>query len=499
MTVPATPTDATMIVKAKAFISHRRNPRRRSPRGFACLAVVCLAAGVGPLFAAPVYDLGCIASDRRDLYGRAQFRALGPLVEWTRDGTPALSGFRPFYTLERDGRDREVLDVLWPLATYRHWDRETDWRVLVAFGSIADTTDPASRYHAWVFPFLFWGRDGEGRDYGAVFPIGGTIREFMGRDVSFALFPLYSHSTLNDLETHNILYPVISWTTGDHIQKFRVFPFYGRSVKQDDYDKRFVLWPFWTSARYARPGVRGGGFVLFPLYGHLKMENQESWMVVPPFNRWTRSTQGTAGYFLWPFIHVASGETDRLQIWPLYGYKRTANETSRFALWPLVSSRHTDRPAGDANLFRIFPIYYSFRQTVTNAAYGMESSRSVCVWPLFDYDRRGGWARVRVIDLWPPQNTPGIERNLAPLWTLYRFERTPRGREHELLWGLAHWERTAAGVKSGSIFPVATWATDGAAGALRRWDVLKGLVGYDRRGDVRRFRALYLFSWGGTP
>lgn len=494
-----------MIVTAQTSIATTRNTRtpRKALRWsfalFACFVVPFLLSVVVCAVAAPVYDAGCIVSDRSDLYGHAQFRALGPLVEWTRDGTTSLSGIRPFYTLERDARDREVLDVLWPLATFRWWEGETDWRVLVAFGSIAKNTDPDSARHAWLFPVLFWGRDAEGRNYQALFPIGGTIREFMGRDVSFVLFPLYSHSTLNDLETQNFLYPLISWTTGDNLHKFRVFPLYGRSVKKDDYDKRFVMWPFWTSAHYSRPGVRGSGFVLFPFYGHLKLENQESWMVLPPLNRWTKSKKQTGGYFLWPFIHIGSGETDRLQVWPLGGYKRTANETTRFALWPIVQSRHTARPAGDANYFRIFPLYYSFRQTVTNTVSGMEPCRSVCLWPLFDYDRTGDRARVRVIDLWPPQNTPGIERNLAPLWTLYRFERTPRGQEHEILWGLAHWERTASGVKSGSVFPVATWATDGAAGTVRRWDVLKGLVGYERHGNARRFRALYLFTWGAKP
>jgi hypothetical protein len=462
-------------------------------------AVALVLAGVTGALAAPVYDLGCIASDRPDLQGRAQFRALGPLVEWTRDGSYSLRGIRPFFTSECDARDREVLDVLWPLATFRRWDRETDWRVLVAFGSVADTTDPASRYHAWLFPFLFWGRDGEGRNYQAFFPIGGTIREFMGRDVSFVLFPLYSYSTINSLKTHNVLYPVVSWTTGDRLRKFRVFPLYARSVKKDDYDKRFVMWPIWSSVRYERPGARGKGFILFPIYGHLKLENQESWMVLPPFNRWTISPKGRDGYFLWPFIHIASGEKDQFQVWPLYGRKRTAAEATRFALWPIVYSRHTPRPAGDANTFRVFPFYYSFRQSVTNTATRVQPARSVCVWPLFDYDRTGDRSRVRVLDLWPPRNTPGIERNLAPLWTLYRFEKTELGREHELLWGLAHWERSATGVSSGSVFPLTSWATDGTAGTVRRWDVLKGLMGYERQGSARRYRALYLFTWGDQP
>lgn len=460
-------------------------------------ATVLLALGAWSGAAGPVFDAGCLASERDDLDGQRQFRALGPIVEQSREGLPEFSAVRPFYSRERDGRGREVLDVLWPLASHRVWGRESNWHVLTAFGWTADRDDPDSPYRSWIFPLLFFGRNRAGEDYGALFPLGGRILDFCGRDeVSFTLFPLYSHSRLNDLETHNVLYPLISRTTGEDVRKFRVFPFYGRAVKRGDSDKRFVLWPIWTSVRYERPGVKGGGFVLFPVYGHLKMENQESWMILPPLIRWSKSAKGRQGYYLWPFVHTASGETDKVQVWPLYGYKNTTNEQSRYALWPMIYSRHTATAAGEANSFRVFPVYFSARKTSTNTA---ASARSVCLWPLFDYDRVGGKSRLRVIDLWPPRNSPGIERNLAPLWTLYRFRQDPRGREHEVLWGLARWGRMTGGSYAGAVFPLVSWQGDGAKGQVRKWDFLKGLIGYERDGAVRRYRALYFVRWGVRP
>ena len=222
-------------------------------------------------------------------------------------------------------------------------------------------------------------------------------------------------------------------------------------------------------------------------------------MVLPPLIRWSKSAKGREGYYLWPFVQTASGEKDKVQVWPLFGYQKTKAETTRYLLWPIVYSRHAARPAGDANTFRVFPVYYGFHQTVTNAAAGLKPARWACVWPLFDYNREGDWARLRVLGLWPARNTPPIERNLAPLWTLYRFERTPRGCEHDVLWGLAHWERDAAGVRSGAVFPLVSWASDGGANAVRKWEFLKGLLGYERTGKGRRYRALYLWTWGDKP
>ena len=126
------------------------------------LAVVLLMAAAGSAPAAPVFDLGCLASDRRDLFDRDQFRALGPLVERTQGAGGTLAGVRPLFTREEDGRGRYDLDVLWPAASFRRWDKTSDWRVLLAFGHDDDRADPLARYRTWILPFAFWGRDVKG-------------------------------------------------------------------------------------------------------------------------------------------------------------------------------------------------------------------------------------------------------------------------------------------------------------------------------------------------
>jgi hypothetical protein len=345
------------------------------------------------------------------------------------------------------------------------------------------------------------GRNSNGEDYGAVFPLGGRIDHWFGRDrVEFALFPLYWHSELNDLRTDHWLWPIISRTTGRDLNRFRVFPFYGRSEKKGEGGSRYILWPFWTSSHIDRPGISGSGFMAFPFYGHAKTEVEETWMFLPPFFRHTVGRQGIHNVYLWPFIQMSSSKKeDKLYVWPLYGRRTRPEENRQFWLWPFIWKRHEIAPPITMDCFQVFPLFYSESHRPVKTP-DVVTDRHVSVWPLLSYQRTGEETkRVRVVDLWPFRDTAPIERNLSPLWTVYRYERTPRGRENELLWGVARWGSLTNGTVSGSVFPLASWAHDRTADSYREWDFLKGMIGYQRNETGKTWRVLYVLRWRTTP
>lgn len=458
----------------------------------------------GSVLAGPVYDYGCLASSGEDLHGRDSARGLGPLVEWSGlgDDRPAIKAVRPFFVREDDGRiGREDLDILWPVAHIRHWKNQTDWRFLTAFYLGPHPADPPSQYAFWLLPILAVGRNKAGEDYGAVFPLGGRVDNWFGRDrMEFVLFPLYAHSELNDLRTDHWLWPIVSRTTGTDLYRFRVFPFYGRSEKKGEGRNTFILWPFWTSFHSDRPGVRSDGFMLFPVYGHAKNDREETWMFLPPFFRHTAGKSHSQNIILWPFYQSETSKTqDKLYVWPLYGRRTTADEDRRFWLWPFIWKRHETCKPVTVDRFRVFPLYAS-EATRPIAAPTNVVDRYVSVWPLMSYERKKqDYKRVRIMDLWPFRNTAPVERNLSPLWTVYQREKTPRGVENELLWGMARWGGGTNGVTHGSVFPLASWSHDGAADTQRGWEFLKGMLGYERNETGRAWRALYLIRWRTEP
>lgn len=465
--------------------------------------VLGLAGGVA---ATPLYDFGCLASAGPDLHDGGTRRGLGPVFERSERGsTNCLLAVRPFFVSESDTScGRESLDVLWPVGHFRWWNNETDWRFLTAVYHDPDAADPASAYRFWLLPLLALGRARDGEDYGALFPLGGRIDNWFGRDrVEFVLFPLYWHSELNDLRTDHYLWPLISRTTGHEIYRFRVLPFYARSEIMGVEEHRTILWPFWSTARYDRPGqpgARGSGFMLFPLYGHSKTESSETWMFLPPFFRHSTGKAGTENIYLWPFIQTqTSKEQDKFYVWPLYGRRTTEQENRRFWLWPLIWNRTDFQKDRSVNRVRVFPVYDA-ESTRLKAGDEPVVDRYVCVWPLASYERKqGDYKRFRVPDLWPFRDSGPIERNLTPWWTLYKYERTPLGRENDILWGLVHWGSNTNGASGGSVFPLASWGRGDRDGTQKDWDFLKGMLGYRRDEAGTSWRMLYFIHWRTRP
>jgi len=458
-------------------------------------------------------DLGFVASHDTDLLGNPRTRACGPFFERQEadDGKTFLA-VRPFYSRVNDPTNACCLsEFLWPVGMHKDAFGNTFWRVLVSFGHDFDSNSPDSRYRFILFPFLYTGRNSEGGKYFALFPLGGTIDEMLMQDhMGFALFPLYGYSQLNDKKAKTILWPIIGWTKGEGVEKFRVFPFYSRYRNEGRFTKKSVLWPFWTSVDYEYPGYEGGGFILFPLFGHIETQDQETWMVIPPFVRWSRNDEGHRALNCpWPFIQYSRGEIDKLYIWPLWGHKEVGELESSFLLWPIIRTQRHDGRNGIRKRLQILPFWLSesyMPRAVVSEEPGTSGGsdeqagrvvvRTAKLWPLASYRREDDHSRFRMLSLWPRRDPPSIERNWAPLWTLYRRERVGEAVEHELLWGLFRRRRDADGGRSLSLFPL---LQSSRATESRRWSLFYGLIGYERDGLQKRVRLLYFLKFGRKP
>ncbi len=451
----------------------------------------------------PQFDAGPVGSSDSDLYGMERTRTLGPFVE-SRQGTNlSFVAVRPFYSRTSDyNADRRVSDIVWPLGMVKTRENETDWRIFPAFGHDFDAEDATSRHRWSVFPILFGGEDVHGDRYFAIFPLGGTLNEFLMRSrIWFVLFPLYAYSEQADNKTHSVLWPFISHTRGNDVVRWRVFPFYGYSYNKDRWTKRFVLWPFWSSVNYHYPNQEGGGFILFPLFGKVDVGDRHARMVLPPLFKWERDGDDHRALNCpWPIVQIQRGDVDRTYLWPLFGTESREQEKQWFALWPLVSARSTERVDHTFRRFRILPLVYYESKTAEEEE-TVESpdvtARYFKFWPLFSYRREEDVSLFRLLALWPLKHTSGIERNWAPLWSLYTREKVGSSVDSELLWGVYRHRRNAeAKSRSVSIFPLIQTSSSGGETPSRSWSLLYGLLGYEREGLHRRLTLLYFLRLG---
>ncbi|MBM4147891.1 MAG: hypothetical protein FJ224_02440 [Lentisphaerae bacterium] len=465
--------------------------------GAVCLMLL-LSAGCVTVPA--TLDGGPIVSRLTTLDGATRVRALGPVYEKTiAPGGDSFFAVRPLYSeLREPGRDRRLREYAWPVGSVKDFLGERYWRFGVAYGLDKDIHDASSRYQYVLFPLVVGGRDGGGRRYFAFVPFGGEMRDFAGLDrITFCMFPLYVSTRKGDLKSSSWLWPVFSRTRGEGQDRFRVFPFYGRSVNSGRWEKRFVMWPFWSSVRYDYPGDKGGGFIFFPFLAHIKTERQNMWMAVPPFFQWGSGDGGKYSKFTaaWPIVQKVRGPVKKTYFFPLWGKKEAGRDRSWFVLWPVVEKRQTTRSDYRSDQFRIAPVL----SIKTQRAWADEKAgivaeppvgRYVRIWPLVSYSRQRDAATVRVLDAWPGAQVGPSERNWAPFWTVYTHERRGEAREDEAFWGLFRFRR-GGNVTDTTVFPLFRYFRDRAADRVE-WTVLCGMFGGRREGLQRRMRLLFL-------
>lgn len=70
---------------------------------------------------------------------------------------------------------------------------------------------------------------------------------------------------------------------------------------------------------------------------------------------------------------------------------------------------------------------------------GKDLSRWHHVWPLVSVVSENGRETVRVPDLMPLKRVGALERNYAPLWTLFQLDSGEDGYSFDFLWGMFGW------------------------------------------------------------
>ena len=400
-----------------------------------------------------------------------------PLYAKVATSNATFKAWRPFYSSSVE-EERWRKDYLWPLYTRKGFKDERYSRVLF-FGYSSDFSSHTSRERTWVLPFYFSGTSAEGEDYRAVFPLGGTIHEFLGRDkVSFALFPAWYTSDINEVHSWSVLWPLISKTKGDKVDRFRVLPFYGRNTLEGEFVKKYYMYPFFSTVEYTNARNPGGGFVFIPFYGKISTEKADNYWVLPPFFRYMKSDEQRIVHAPWPFVQLADGEIKKRIFWPLYGKKEMGPLSKEYWAWPIFWNSTTRHTHHEQRRKKIIPFVHYQSDVVTQSMkdhdVGDVVSRYWKVWPLMSWERNPEQSQFRTLELWPWRNPSGIERNWAPWWTVYRRVDVDGDVGHHALWGLYRQNKSPEHFE---------------------WSLLKGLAGYKNTENSRRYR--FLFMWFG--
>jgi hypothetical protein len=436
--------------------------------------------------------------------GFSNLSILGPLVKFQKKGTDVDTAVRPlFYRKDHLREQTTSTYFLYPAAYLENTPDSDTYEVMRLFQkNNYRKEEPVKREKdSMLFPFYISGDSKEHGHYRSLFPIYGDIYDRFWRDeYHYVMFPLYGSTVNRGTTTRHYLYPFFSTTSGEKEGGFEVFPLYGQSHKEGVYDKRFILWPFYTSWHTGldtdNPTEKT---FLFPLYAKYESPKRSTRSYMWPFFGYTINNEKKfkeVDYF-WPFISTIRGEKRNANTFlPLYARDTFEDGERDWYLWPLyrhekIRSKHFDRES-DRVLFFLFR-----RSHESWPLEGTDRTRTAA-WPLFLYQKDP--AGVSSFSFPAPVESvldkEGIEENWAPLWRIYQRRWDEDGNSaSSLLWNLFWHERRGEDLAY-EFFPLISYR-----GVKKETELkfLKGLISL-KSGDENELSLFWLpfgLKWGG--
>jgi len=427
--------------------------------------------------------------------GTEEIEGLGPFFIWKKDPRQIQWGVRPLlYQTEDEKEPVWRFEFLYPFGKYQRKEGETKAYLSPLSLYSKEEGDGKGK---WIFHFFtfFIGETEKGEDYWGLFPIYGNLLSRYGKDeVHFYLWPLYGETTTEGVRTTNLLWPIVSYTEGERKKGYRIFLVHGKKETPGVSQVEFWFWPIYSKGKFDMDTDDPvDEKIIFPLYLRRESRRFTSQTYLWPFYSYARDR--LTGFeqldLPWPFYRSIKGENLReIRIFPLYGYRVKQGEMKRFSLlyfvYPLF--QYEEDMMGGINE-KTYRILFLTRFRTGEDPQGIKKENSIRVWPFFNYERdETGHEKFYFFYLFPFIDD-GYERNLFPLFRIFRWEKDPRGgKTTNLLWGfykrvekeeLDFWEVAhLIGVKKGN--------------GWKKVSVLNGLVHYKREGENADLRLFYL-------
>jgi hypothetical protein len=443
------------------------------------------SASAGPLYAE--FPLTLAEGHRTEVFSPVYYSeqkesqlqwAIPPLgLSWTHDPTVEYKEF----------------DFAYPVLTYDRFGSEYRWQFfqLFSFAGGLDPDDTSNRRFC-LFPNYFQQRSTDpAQNYTALFPIYGELKHRLFRDdIQFVLFPFYSKTRKKDVVTYNTPYPFFHLRHGNGLEGWQFWPLFGREHKDitsdtngfgetlvnGGHDSLFVLWPFFTDSMSAigttNPVKQQG---LIPFYSFYRSNLRDSTSYLWPlgvthtiereknFDEWDAP---------WPLIEFARGEGKTTsRVWPFFSQSSNQSLEDDWYLWPVYKYNRINSAPLDRTRVRILFFLYS-HVTEKNTETGNAVRRTDFL-PLFtDRKEFNGNERLQILSILEPlfPNNKSIERDYAPLYSFWRYEKNPRtgAASQSLLWNLYRRDITPRTKKISLLFGLFQYQS-GLEG--RRWRV----------------------------
>ncbi|MBW2476512.1 MAG: hypothetical protein JRE63_04210 [Deltaproteobacteria bacterium] len=425
------------------------------------------------------------------------FHLIGPLLKYETKDNETEYAFRPFFYHAKDNQGTSMTEFLYPIFR-KQKDKETStWHFLRLINVDSGPDEMKGFEKSYLFPFIFSGDHRERGEYFAIFPLGGTLYGWFGRDeIEFYLFPLYGRTQRNGTRIDNVLWPFFAEISGESETGFKFWPLYGKSRKDGHYQKSFFLWPIFFSEdldlNTPNPVSKRA---VFPLYYSKESSNLSHRVILWPFFSWKddREKGYKERWTPWPLVRRMSGnDHNGVRNLPFYADETRGDLRNRWYLWPIYKIEEMHTELIDRRRDRI--LFFLYSDLIEHKIELDRTKRQIALWPFFGYQRIDEVSHLYLLALLEsffPDNE-GIERSWAPLWRLYQKKWDQHGNSAtSLLWNL-YWSEKRGSNLAWELFPLFEYRRVKDEG--KSFCFLKGLFQIHSDQTGRTLKLLFL-SW----
>ncbi len=364
-------------------------------------------------------------------YGKKSFP---PLFESNRNGDVSEKIIRPFYYKKYDhNTETGQTHFLYPLFNHRKYVNGYSWNFLSLIRKekfIRDDIEVTKKFEIW--PFYFSKKTGNPEtSYKALFPIYGNIKDKLGfKKFNWILFPLYGRFEKKGQITQTFPWPFLKSHSGDGVSGFEFWPFFGSEKKLNEFDHRYLMWPFYfnyqNSLSEEFPTYKKA---FLPFYYHVKKENEVGKTFGWPF--WGTTLKSEPDYYekryLWPLFVRAYGEVKTKNRWLPFYMNETHNDfTKKWILWPLFRKRTwTDRGLEIVQKQFLYFLYWSEVQKSFDKDLNYNASKKH-VWPFYSsWDNGFGRKQFQIFSPLEVffQHNELVRKIYSPLFSIYRKDK----------------------------------------------------------------------------
>ncbi len=304
--------------------------------------------------------------------------------------------------------------------------------------------------------------------------------------------PLFNYDRDIDKESteFNAFGPFFTLKSKPKEKEYGFRPLFYVREKEGEYSKYFALWPIFFFEKTDLDTDNPRTFkAVFPLFVDSSSPEKDSTTFLWPFFSYTNDKKNNYKQWdmPWPIFHYGKGkEIESFRLFPIYGYKTKPDSKTRFFLWPLYTYDKEIFEDHEDTTHR-FLLINKYQRKVWKGKF--KDAKSVRIWPLFYYNRKqDGAIKFSFPELIPIEDE-GFERNWAPLFRLYQYNKDAEGNmESKFLWGLYRHKK----MESKELFELTFLFSYEKEKDRVCLSILKGLFEYRREKDANSIKLFYL-------